>query len=72
MSVTKELTQRVRFLRNAAPQQFKDFKTAFEAYTQQSYENLVQTTENLQQAQGRAQQCLAILDLLTEGVDHNG
>ena len=72
MSVTKELVQRLRFLRNAAPQQFRDFKTAFEAYTQQRYENMVQTTDNLRQAQGHAQQCRAILDLLEEGAGANG
>jgi hypothetical protein len=67
MSSVDELAKRARFLRNAAPQQFADFHAAFVDYTDRQYEVMVQTTENLQQAQGHAQQCKKILDVL-EGV----
>jgi hypothetical protein len=68
MSTTDELLKRARFLRNAAPQAFVDFHVAFADYTKQQFEKLVfETTERLQIAQGHAQQCKKILDIL-EGV----
>jgi len=64
MSTTDELTQRARFLRNAAPREFQDFFAAFVEYTNRQYEVMVQTTENLERAQGHAQQCKAIVEAL--------
>jgi hypothetical protein len=65
MSTTGELEKRARFLRNAAPQQFADFFVEFVAYTDRQYEVMVLTTpEKLQNAQGHAQQCKAIVDAL--------
>lgn len=67
MSTTDDLANRARFLRNAAPQAFLDFHAAFAGYTQRKFMDLVDTTVNLQQAQGHAQQCRVIL-LVLEGV----
>jgi len=64
MSATKELTERARFLRNAAPREFQDFFAAFVEYTDRQYEMMVQTAEHLERAQGHAQQCKAIVDAL--------
>jgi hypothetical protein len=64
MSSIDELARRARFLRNASPQAFADFYAAFVDYTDRQYEVMVTTTENLQQAQGHAQQCKKILDVL--------
>lgn len=70
MSTTDELSKRARFLRNAAPQAYLDFYAAFVDYTDRQYEMLVNTPENLQQAQGHAQQCKKILAVL-EGVKND-
>jgi hypothetical protein len=67
LSKREELAVQARYLRNAAPQQFLIFTAAFSAYTLEAYDLMVQTSGNLPQAQGRAQQCKAILDIL-EGV----
>lgn len=64
MSTTEELTKHARFLRNASPSAFQGFYAAFVDYTDRQYEILVQTTENLQNAQGHAQQCKKILEAL--------
>jgi hypothetical protein len=66
-TAAEDLTLRARFLRNAAPQAFEDFHRAFAIYTNRKFYDLVDTTGNLAQAQGHAQQCKAILQLL-EGV----
>jgi hypothetical protein len=66
VSSTKELTTYARFLRNASPQAFDDFFAAFAKYTRDQADILVITTENLQLAQGHAQQCKKILDALEE------
>jgi hypothetical protein len=67
MSTTDELSKRARYMRNASPQAFLDFYAAFVDYTDRQYEVMVHTTENLPNAQGHAQQCKKILDVL-EGV----
>lgn len=67
MSTTDDLARKARFLRNAAPQQFQDFYGAFAEYTERQTEILLQVTQNWQTAQGHAQQCKKILDVL-EGV----
>jgi hypothetical protein len=69
LSTTDELTVKARYLRNAAPQAYLDFVSAFTAYTDRKYSDLVSATVNLQQAQGHAQQCRLILQVL-EGVRH--
>ena len=69
MSTTDELTIRARYLRNAAPQPYLDFVAAFSKYVDLKYRDLVDTTVGLQQAQGHAQQCRLILQVL-EGVKH--
>lgn len=66
MSTTRDITNRARFLFNAAPQQFDDFLVAFIEYSSQQAINLVNTTENIQLAQGHAQQCQKIVDALRE------
>jgi hypothetical protein len=66
VSTTNELTARARFLRNAAPREFRDFYAAFVDYTDRQTEILLQVTQNWPQAQGHAQQCKKILDVLEE------
>jgi hypothetical protein len=61
-----ELAKRARFLRNAAPQQFEDFRTAFIAYYSRQIEVLVFATDNLPLAQGHAQQCRKLAQILDE------
>lgn len=54
-------------MRNAAPQVFEDFYKAFERYTEDIVFAVVNaTSENLQRAQGQAQQCVAILRVFEE------
>jgi hypothetical protein len=67
VSTTDELTKRARILRNAAPREFQEFHAAFIEYGERQTEILLQVTENWQRAQGHAQQCRKILDVL-EGV----
>jgi len=67
VSTTDELSKRARFLRNAAPQAYLDFYAAFVDYTDRQYGSLVDATDDLQKAQGHAQQCKKIL-LVLEGV----
>lgn len=61
-----QLIQTAQFLRNAAPPQFDQFRAAFEAYSAEVFSNLLQATVNLPQAQGQAQQCAKLLNLLRE------
>ena len=63
-ATTEELTKRARFLRNAAPQQFNDFIAEFSDYMNQNFKDLVDATDNFQNAQGHAQQCKAIFNAL--------
>jgi hypothetical protein len=64
VSTTDELLKRARFLKNAAPQAYNDFYAAFADYTDRQYEILVHVTDNWQQAQGHAQQCKKLLNIL--------
>jgi hypothetical protein len=66
MNSTDELTKRARFLHNAAPREYREFLAVFAEYTARQYEVLIQVTNNWQQAQGHAQQCKKILDVLEE------
>jgi hypothetical protein len=65
-AASDELVKRARFLRNAAPQQFEDFCTAFADYTNHQLETLVVATDSLPLAQGHVQQCKKICQMLTE------
>jgi hypothetical protein len=68
MSATdKELTDYARFLRNAAPQEFSNFCTAFEKFTDTTVNNLVYASGNVPLVQGQAQQCVNLLRIL-EGI----
>ena len=65
MSITtKDLTDQARFLRNASPQAYDKFFAAFADYAAQMTANLIQTTENLQVAQGHAQLAMKLLRAL--------
>ena len=64
MSSTDNLVQKARFLRNAAPQQFTDFLSAFAEYAQVAAELMVDATENLQRYQGHAQQAKNLVKIL--------
>lgn len=66
MSSTNILVKEVRFLRNAAPQQFAAFCDAFAKYTAMVAEIMVAADGNLQLYQGHAQQCAKILKVLEE------
>jgi len=62
--VSKErLVQTAQFLRNAAPREFDQFRAAFQQYTDDVTKDLIDTTVNLERAQGQAQQCHAIAQL---------
>ena len=60
------MAKHARFIRNAAPQAFADFCTAFATYTGRQYDQMGDTTENVQLAQGHAQQCKKILQMLEQ------
>lgn len=66
MSTTAELTQYAKFLRNAAPQAYADFCTAFEKYTGEAVKNMLNATTDLSVTQGQAQQCAKILKVLED------
>jgi hypothetical protein len=66
MSSTKDITENARFLRNANPQAYEKFIAVFMKYARDQADVLVQTTENLQLAQGHAQQCVKLLRALEE------
>lgn len=66
MNSIKELIEPGKFLRNAAPQKFDEFLLAFGRYTQQQFDKLLIVEENMQLAQGHAQQCVRILKTLEE------
>jgi len=66
VSSTSDLTNKARFMRNAAPRVFDDFFAAFEQYAGAATATMVMTTENLQLYQGHAQQCVKILKVLEE------
>ena len=63
---TKDITTYARFLRNAAPQAYDNFLAAVTRYKDQSIQDMIDTTENVLLAQGRAQQCVKILQALEE------
>lgn len=71
MNTTKDIADKARYLRNAAPQLFDDFVAAIDKYTVQQASNLIHTTENIHLAQGHAQQCVKFLEALRE-VRKNG
>ena len=60
------LTQTAQFLRNAAPREFDQFLAAFQQYTDHVTKDLIDTTINLERAQGQAQQCRKIAQLLEQ------
>lgn len=66
MSIDDDLKDKLRFLRNAAPQQFTDFCGAFARYSESVAGFMVLADNNLQLHQGRAQQCVKILRVLEE------
>jgi hypothetical protein len=59
-----DLTTTVQRLRNAAPQQFEEFRTAFRAYTADIIRDYVMAENKLEQMQGQAQQCRGFSELL--------
>ena len=62
----KDLVDHIRFLRNASPQEFDRFCTAFRNYTDSVVYALVTTTGDLPLARGQAQQCVNFLRMLEE------
>jgi len=62
--MTNSLSDSIRFLRNAAPEEFEQFRQAFAGYSNDARDNLVRGAEKLEVLQGHAQQCEKILQLL--------
>jgi len=61
------LTDSIRFLRNAAPEEFEQFHQAFARYADEVRHTLVHGSEKLEVLQGQARMCEHILDLLNSG-----
>jgi hypothetical protein len=61
------LSDSIRFLRNAAPEEFEQFHQAFARYSDEVRDRLVQGSGQLEVLQGHAQQCVKILDWLNGG-----
>lgn len=61
-----QLIQTTQFLRNAAPREFDQFRTAFEQYTDDVFNNVLEATIDLSRLQGQAQQCKKLLLMLKE------
>lgn len=61
-----DLTQRLRYLRNAAPQQYGEFCGAFDRYLQGKLAELAQTEGNVHVAQGKAQMCMKLSKLFND------
>lgn len=64
MTSLETLTQTAKFLRNAAPREFEQFRVAFDAYANETVSNLINATVNLERAQGMAQQCIKLTTML--------
>jgi hypothetical protein len=67
---TKDLVDRARFLRNAAPEPYVNFLRELKSYTDDVTYALIYATENIQVAQGHAQQCLKLTEALEEVTKH--
>jgi len=66
-SSNAELKQVVLFLRNAAPEEFAAFVKRFEIYTDEVvYKTMDADAVSILAAQGRGQQCLAIMRIFHE------
>ena len=65
---TKDLVDRGRFLRNAAPREFDGFYQAFEKYAETVVYGVLSADgeQELLRVQGHAQQCVKILQVLEE------
>lgn len=61
------LSDSIRFLRNAAPEEFEQFRQAFARYSDEVRDNLIRGADKLEVLQGHAQQCVRILDWLNGG-----
>jgi hypothetical protein len=61
------LSDSIRYLRNAAPEEFEQFHQAFARYSDEVRDRLVQSSGHLEVLQGHAQQCEKILALLNGG-----
>ena len=70
MSAADELSKKAHFLRNAAPQAYRDFYGAFAEYADAAAEILIRADENLQLYQGHAQQLRKLMQIL-EGTKHD-
>ena len=70
MSAADELSKKAHFLRNAAPQPYRDFYGAFAEYADAAAEILIRADENLQLYQGHAQQLRKLMQIL-EGTKHD-
>jgi hypothetical protein len=61
------LSDSIRFLHNAAPEEFEQFCQAFARYSDEVRDRLVKSPGQLEVLQGHAQQCVKILELLNGG-----
>lgn len=64
----KDLVDRGRFLRNAAPREFEAFMLAFDKYTATVFATMLtaEGPQELTRTQGHAQQCMKIQHLFGE------
>jgi hypothetical protein len=67
MTSLSDLSDSIRFLRHAAPEEFERFRQAFAGYSNDARDKLVQGVDKLEVLQGHAQQCKEILRLLGDG-----
>jgi hypothetical protein len=65
-----ELTDCIKHLRAAAPEQYRQFREAFARYYEEKVSRLVMSEGELKVLQGHAQQCAAILQFLIDGERH--
>jgi hypothetical protein len=65
-SSLEPLKQTAQFLRNAAPREFDQFRSAFEKYNAECVRNLLNASTNIKQLQGHLQQCDKIYSMLKE------
>jgi len=68
-SPNDDLTNSIRFLRNAAPDEFEQFRQAFERYSGGMRHTFIYAPDKLELAQGHAQMCEKILQFLN-GATH--
>ena len=68
--MTNRLSDSIKFLRNAAPDEFEQFRQAFAQFSAEASDTLIKSVEKLKVLQGQAQMCVKVLQLLNGGEPH--